>query len=107
MKNDEVKPSIDVYIACLFEGALSESLFLSTKLRNLKLSVTSDPLRRSLKAQMREANKINASYVIIIGEEELSNGMLIVKNLKEQNQRALTRSEIIKFFEKDYKIIRE
>ena len=56
---------------------------------------------------MREANKINASYVIIIGEEELSNGMLIVKNLKEQNQRALTRSEIIKFFEKDYKIIRE
>ena len=86
--------------------AISESLFLSNRLRNLNLTVISDPLRRSLKAQMREANKLNANFVIIIGEEELSKNLFIVKNLKEKNQKTLTKSEIIKFFKEDYKIIR-
>ena len=107
MQDNEIKPYIDVYIACLFEGAISESLFLSNKLRNLNLSVISDPLRRSLKAQMREANKINANYIIIIGEEELSNELFVVKNLQERNQKNFTKSEIIKFFKEKYKIIKE
>jgi histidyl-tRNA synthetase len=106
MKNSEIEPQIDIYIACLFERAISESLFLSNRLRNLNLTVISDPLRRSLKAQMREANKLNANFVIIIGEEELSKNLFIVKNLKEKNQKTLTKSEIIKFFKEDYKIIR-
>ena len=107
MQDNEIKPHIDIYIACLFEGAISESLFLSNKLRSLNLSVISDPLRRSLKAQMREANKINANYIIIIGEEELSNKYFVVKNLKERNQKNFTKSEIIKFFKEEYKIVRE
>jgi histidyl-tRNA synthetase len=107
MQDNEIIRQIDVYIACLFEGAISESLFLSNKLRNLNLSVVSDPLRRSLKAQMREANKINANFIILIGEEELSKGLFVIKNLKERSQKNFTKSEIMKFFKEEYKSIKE
>ena len=107
MQDNEIIRQIDVYIACLFEGAISESLFLSNKLRNLNLSVVSDPLRRSLKAQMREANKINANFIILIGEEELSKGLFVIKNLKERSQKNFTKSEIMKFFKEEYKRIKE
>ena len=80
---------------------------MSNKLRNLNLSVVSDPLRRSLKAQMREANKINANFIILIGEEELSKGLFVIKNLKERSQKNFTKSEIMKFFKEEYKRIKE
>ena len=107
MQDDKTIPHVDIYVACLSEKAISESLFLSNKLRNLNLSVISDPLRRSLKAQMREANKINANFIILIGEEELSKGIFVVKNLKERSQKNFTKSEIMKFFKEEYKIIKE
>ncbi len=107
MQDDKTIPHVDIYVACLSEEAISESLFLSNKLRNLNLSVISDPLRRSLKAQMREANKINANFIILIGEEELSKGIFVVKNLKERSQKNFTKSEIMKFFKEEYKIIKE
>jgi histidyl-tRNA synthetase len=107
MQDDRTITHVDIYVACLSEEAISESLFLSNKLRNLNLSVISDPLRRSLKAQMREANKINANFIILIGEEELSKGIFVIKNLKERSQKNFTKSEIMKFFKEEYKIIKE
>ena len=57
-----------------------------------------ETLRRSMKSQMREANRCGAKHAIIIGEEELANGMVIIKDMKTSKQVELPNSDIIKFF---------
>ena len=48
-----------------------------------------DYLRRSMKAQLREANRLGAEYVLIIGSEELKDGTVQLKNLKTGSQKAI------------------
>jgi len=42
---------------------------------------------RSLKSQMRIANKIGARYTVIVGEEELSKNMVILRNMQTKEQK--------------------
>jgi len=101
MKEEEDNNSkIDVYVACILEEGLQKALHLSNELRKIGMRVTSDPLRRSLKAQMRDANKLESKYIIIIGKEELESEVFIVKNLNKGDQEVLTYSELIELFKK-------
>ncbi|MDW8019090.1 MAG: His/Gly/Thr/Pro-type tRNA ligase C-terminal domain-containing protein, partial [Chloroherpetonaceae bacterium] len=52
-------------------------------------------LRRSLKAQLREANRMQAKYAVIAGESELQSGKFQLKNLQTGEQQALLLSEIL------------
>ena len=54
---------------------------LAGKLRKENLSVDFDYLQRSVKAQMREANKLNAKYVLFIGGDEYKQGLMNLKNM--------------------------
>jgi histidyl-tRNA synthetase len=72
---------IDVYLIRIdneLEAFLSE---LAGKLRKENLSVDFDYLQRSVKAQMREANKLNAKYVLFIGGDEYKEGLMNLKNM--------------------------
>ena len=53
----------------------------------------------SLKSKLRRANKDRASYAIILGDEELASGTILLKSLQEDNsdQQKLTLNEIKKF----------
>jgi len=95
MKDEYNNSHIDIYVACILEDGLQKSLSISNELRNLGLRVTSDTLRRSLKSQMRDANKLKSKYIIIIGEEELESETFIVKDLDKGNQKTLSKSEVI------------
>ena len=66
------------------------------KLNNL--SITTETNRRSLKAQMREANRQKSSYVIIIGENEIKNQCVIIKNMVSSEQLEVPIKKIEKFF---------
>ena len=61
--------------------------------------IISDSLRRSMKAQMREANKSGAKYVLILGEKELSEKTILFKNLENSHQKIIEQKKIIKFFD--------
>lgn len=54
-----------------------------------------DLLERSLKAQMREADRQKATYVLIIGERELSAGSFTLKNMKTGTEREITKDQFI------------
>ena len=72
---------IDVYLIRIdtdLESVVSE---LAGKLRKENLSVDFDYLQRSVKAQMREANKLNSKYVLFIGGDEYKEGMMNLKNM--------------------------
>lgn len=71
----------DVYIAPVCEVAVAETLVIATKLREMGLSVDSDIMGRSFKAQLKYANKINARYLIILGEDEMAQNKANIKNM--------------------------
>ena len=86
----------DIYFVCLDKKGIPTTLTLSNELRQAGFNVVSDPLRRSMKAQMRDANKSNARFVLILGQTELESESVILKNLVDGEQDTVSQSEIIK-----------
>ena len=84
MKNKKLlenRNSPDVYFSCLENNGLSIALSLSKKLRDSGIIVQMNTLRKSMKAQLREANKLEAKYAVILGDSEIKNKEVIIKNL--------------------------
>ena len=88
----------NVYFVCLDEAGIPDTLSLSNKLRKAKINVVFDPLRRSMKAQMRAANKSGSHFVIILGTNEIENKTLVIKNLRNSEQKVIPQSNLTKFF---------
>ena len=88
----------NVYFVCLDEAGIPDTLSLSNKLRKAKINVVFDPLRRSMKAQMRAANKSGSHFVIILGTNEIENKTLVIKNLRNSEQKVIPQSDLTKFF---------
>jgi histidyl-tRNA synthetase len=83
----ESEPSYaQVYIISLDDLSRGLCFNLAAKLRNRNISAETDLLRRSLKAQMRDANKSQARIAVIIGQSEIESGRAQVKDLKTGEQ---------------------
>ena len=95
----EHKPVPDIYLICLEEKGIPVSLNIAKILRLKGLNIVSDPLRRSMKAQMRDANKLRARYVLILGESELKDNTIIFKNLESGKQESIKQEKIVKYFD--------
>jgi histidyl-tRNA synthetase len=50
---------------------------------------------RSFKAQMKQANKLNAKYVIIVGEDEVAQNVVTLKNMANSQQEVVAVENII------------
>ena len=95
----EHKPVPDIYLICLEKKGIPASLNIAKTLRLKGLNIVSDPLRRSMKAQMRDANKLRARYVLILGESELKDNTIIFKNLESGKQESIKQEKIVKYFD--------
>lgn len=73
--------NIDLFIVVLDGSLKSKAFKLCNEIRNLGVSCDIDFLDRNLKNQMKYANKINAKNVIVIGEDEVNNNYLNIKNM--------------------------
>ena len=85
-----------LYIAPLGEGAVSRALTIVSRLRDNGVYAECDICARSLKAQMKYADKIGAKYTLIIGDSELECGRAQLKNMEKSEQ---TEIEIDKIYE--------
>ena len=71
----------------LGETAISRSFLIAQEIRTkLKMIVITESSKRSMKAQMKEANRQNASFVIIVGDNEINKGVVSIKDLKKGHQ---------------------
>ena len=82
-----------------------ETMVTASKIANdLRLNcgkiVVMETMRRSFKAQMREAGRCEANTTIILGEKELAENKIIVKDMSTGNQNEVPISEINQFFNK-------
>lgn len=77
---------LDVYVVCFEDHARARGFEQIQALRKLGLSADMDFEERSAKAQMRMANRMNARYCYLIGERELSEGEVLIKEMESGEQ---------------------
>ncbi|ADL08114.1 histidine--tRNA ligase [Thermosediminibacter oceani] len=85
---------MDVFIAVLDETYRDYGLKLLYRLRMAGFSAETDYVGRSLKAQMKYADKIPSKYAFIIGEDEVKTGIITVKDLTTGEQEKVPCEEV-------------
>ena len=90
--------SIDVFMVFLGDEAREWTVATLPSLRDAGISATMDYKGRSMKAQMKEANRQNAHFAIIIGEDELKQGKFTFRNMRESEEQLLSLPEILTYF---------
>lgn len=71
----------DIYIANIGQNASFKAAALATEIRQAGMSAQFDVVGRSLKAQMKYADKINARYTTVLGDDDIAAGKVKVKNM--------------------------
>ena len=94
-------PSIpDISVSFIGDNARLYALNLVHKLRERGVVAIIDTLNRNLKGQMKYANKLNARYSVVIGENEIEKGIVILKNMQSGEQKEIKAIDITKEIEK-------
>jgi histidyl-tRNA synthetase len=96
MPNGEPEPHVDVFLVAAQAGVRGELTLLGRELRDAGLRVESDLRGGSLKSQLRRADKINARVAMILGESEVEKGVVQLKDLREQTQDQVPRTDAAK-----------
>ena len=87
--------STDIYIATIGDAAKTKSFKLIKDLRSNHISADNDHLDKSLKAQFKYSDKLNAKYTVVIGDDELANDTATLKNMKTSEQTTIKLSELV------------
>lgn len=93
---EEIAP-IDVFLVTLGENARREALGWIHKLRKSQIKTDLDFLSRSVKAQFREANRQNARFVLVLGDDELREKRFSVRFMQTSEQIDVPFYKIIPF----------
>lgn len=93
-----VETEMDVYVAVLGEGANSKALELVQDLRQQGFTAERDYLGRKIKAQFKSADVYKAKAVITLGESEVQEGQVTVKNNQTRQEITASLEEIMTNF---------
>lgn len=94
-----IMEQLDVYVMGLGAEAKVASAKLLHQLRQAGLSGEMDYQGRGMKAMFKAANRVQAKFAIILGEEELANQVCQVKNLMESTQATVALSEVVAYLQ--------
>lgn len=86
---------LDVYLISLGEAADQEISKLLFKVRKAGYSAEKDYLGRKMKAQMKSADRMQAKYTAILGDDELERGEIALKSMESGEQRTIKLHELV------------
>ena len=92
----------DVALVYMGDKAKEYCLFLAEQLRAEGFSVLMDLQERGIKGQLKYADRMNAVYSVIIGDNELESGVVSIRDMAESTQTEIDVSEITEFLRKDF-----
>lgn len=98
--NKDIPPEVDVYVTAMGDSCLVEAIKVAQELRSAlpTLKVMSHCGGGNVKKQMKRADKSGAQVALLIGEEELAEGMVTVKHLRNNiEQQRVARSALSAF----------
>lgn len=79
----------DLYLVPMGEAAASKAMQLAAALKREGSAAQTDVMGRSLRAQMKYADKLGARFTMVIGDNELENGEAVLKNMKTGEKIAM------------------
>lgn len=88
-ERSEGKRSPNIFIATLGEGANQQGFLLAQQLRSGGIEAELDYTRTSLKSQMRRADKLGARHVLILGEDEIREGVAQLRDMGTKSQSSV------------------
>ncbi len=89
----EVSPP--VFIVTAGSGLEGEALALAADLRKNEVAAEIDLLQRSLKAQMKYAGRQGYKWVVIIGDNEIKQGIISLRNMENGEQKEMRRESLL------------
>jgi histidyl-tRNA synthetase len=88
--------NLDVFIAVMGERAKMFGLKLMRDLRNQGVKVEMDSLGRNIKGQFKYSDRLGSKYTIVIGDNELDQNMVSIKNMETSEQKQVPLQDILK-----------
>ncbi|MDD4860707.1 MAG: histidine--tRNA ligase [Smithellaceae bacterium] len=85
----------DIYIAALGARAQKIAFGLTQELRRAGISAAMDYADRSLKSQMKRADKLNSAYTLIFGDKEIDENRAELRNMSTKNQQSLPMDQLL------------
>lgn len=90
-----IAPRPKVFVAYHGELARQDAFAVVRELRAARLVTLTDVDARSLKSQMRQADKSGAEWLVMLGEDELAQGTVSLKHMDSGEQRSVPRNELV------------
>lgn len=91
----DVQEAMDVFAVCPNQEYFPTVFKTVIDLRRTGLKAEFDFQGRSMKAQMKQANRVNAKYVLIFGEDEFARGQVVLRNMSTSEQKEIAITDII------------
>ena len=96
-KEKEIESSLDVYVLAVSEEEKITALKLVQDLRWSEIKTEMDTLNRGLKAQFKQADRLNARLLVILNNEDLQRGIITVKDNLTKEEVKIDESEILDY----------
>jgi len=87
-------PKPQLFIAYVGDEARDEAIKLASSLRRAGIGVIEAVGNKSLKAQLRQANNLGVGYAVIIGEQEVKSGTVILRDMTSAKQKTVPVNEV-------------
>jgi histidyl-tRNA synthetase len=87
----------DAYVCTVGEQAGIKGFSITSGLRDAGIKAECDHMGRSVKAQLKYANKLGAAWVIIIGEDEINNNAAVVRDMANSKETTVPFAELNDF----------
>jgi len=94
-EQEKKKRTPKVFVATLGDAARRKGFLLTQEFRVLGVEAETDYEAKSLKSQMRRADKLGARHVLIIGEDEIKKGEVQLRNMEDKGQSVLPLDSVV------------
>ncbi|WP_243386213.1 histidine--tRNA ligase [Bacillus kexueae] len=92
-----ITKGIDCYVVTLGEKAKDHSVSILKELRKAGISSEKDYENKKMKAQFKAADRLEAKYVVVVGDDELDKGIANVKNMESGSQEEVSLDELTSY----------
>ncbi|MBO1199776.1 histidine--tRNA ligase [Staphylococcus simiae] len=96
----DVDEELDLFIVTMGDEAERYAVKLLNQLRHAGVKVDKDYLHRKIKGQMKQADRLGAQYTVVIGEQELENNQINVKNMQTGDSETVQLNQLAAYFRK-------
>ena len=95
----DVDAPVEVFIVSLGDSTQAESLKIASTLRSLGFRTDRAFGGGSMKSQMRRADRSGARFVLVIGEDEMTKGVVALRDMRESKQEEISQEKLGPFLQ--------